>query len=74
VELRDDPELGLVQEHGNRDDEWGWGLLAGVGYERQVSSNMAAGLAFNYNYLVINEVWYDTAWFGAAALNLSWYF
>lgn len=74
VELFEDPEEGIVQEHADREDEWGWGLLLGAGHEWRISSSMAVGLALNYDYLMIGETWYDTAWFGAATLNLGWYF
>lgn len=62
------------QEHGERLDEWGTGLLIESGYEFWVAGNFAVGLSASYNYFNIDERIVNTAWFASGNLTLNLYF
>ena len=62
-----------VQEHGDRLDEAGLGLLAGLGYEFRITPDVAAGLGVGFNYLAIDKDVYDSAWFTPFTGTLAWY-
>lgn len=67
----EDPESG--QELQTRIDEWGWGLVAAVGWEVPVSPHFAAGVQFSSNHLWIGDN-LDRLWFGAPVVHLGWNF
>lgn len=62
-----------VQEHGDRVDETGLGLLAGIGYEFRITSNVAAGMGVGFNYLSIDGDVYESGWFTPVTATLAWY-
>ncbi len=62
-----------IQEHGVRRDETGLGLLAGIGYEFRITSDVAAGLGVGFNYLSINKDIYESGWFTPLTATLAWY-
>lgn len=66
-----DPEGG--EEIQVRIDEWGWGLVAAVGYELRVTRQFVAGLQVSSNHL-----WIDReilrVWYGGPVLHFLWYF
>lgn len=75
VLLEENPETGEIeQEHGERYDESGLGLVLGAGYEFRLTSTFAAGLAITANSQSIGEFFIDEATFGSAALVGNWYF
>ncbi len=75
VLLEENPDTGEIeQEHGERVDESGVGLVFGLGYEFRVTSTFAAGLAITANSQDIGEYFIDEASFGSAALVANWYF
>jgi len=65
---------GAPQGHGNRLDEWGWGLSAEGGYEFWVSRNATLGLGVFYNYMSAQETIVDNGWLAGAAINFNIYF
>ncbi len=62
-----------IQEDGERIDETGLGLLAGIGYEFRISPDVAAGLGFGFNQLLIDKDIYDSGWFTPITGTLAWY-
>jgi opacity protein-like surface antigen len=75
VLLEEDPDTGEIeQDHGERFDESGLGLVFGLGYEFRLTSTFAAGLAVTANSQDIGEYFIDEASFGSAALVANWYF
>ncbi len=66
-----EPESG--QELQSRVDNWGWGVLAAVGYAARVTRHFAAGVQISGNHLWIDENVERFA-FVAPTLHLIWYF
>jgi hypothetical protein len=65
---------GEPQGHGNRIDEWGWGVSLETGYEFWVSSNATIGLGAFYDYMSIRETIVDKGWFIGGCVNFNVYF
>ena len=62
-----------IQEHGDRLDESGLGILTSLGYEFRITSDVAAGLGVGFNYLSINKDFYESGWFTPLTGTLTWY-
>ena len=65
---------GEPQGHGDRIDEWGWGVSAEAGYEFWVHSNATLGAGVFYDYMSIKETIVDGGWFAGASMNFNIYF
>lgn len=65
---------GEPQGHGDRIDEWGWGVSAEGGYEFWVSSHATLGLGVLYNYMSIQDNIVEDGWFTGASMNFNIYF
>ncbi|MGD9140508.1 MAG: hypothetical protein PVJ42_03120 [bacterium] len=65
---------GAPQGHGDRTDDWGWGLSAEGGYEFWVSKNSTLGLGFFYNYMSLKEALVDDGWLAGGCVNFNVYF
>jgi hypothetical protein len=57
-----------------RNDEWGVGLMGGVGYEFRISGAFAVGAAVSVNYFSIDRDFVQSGWFSGGTLNGNWYF
>ncbi len=65
--------IDQIQEHGDRLDESGLGILTSLGYEFRITSDVAAGLGVGFNYLSINKDFYESGWFTPVTGTLTWY-
>ncbi|MDX2472741.1 MAG: outer membrane beta-barrel protein [Candidatus Krumholzibacteria bacterium] len=65
--------IDQIQEHGDRLDESGLGLMASIGYEFRITTDVAAGLGAGINYLSINKDFYESGWFTPFTGTLTWY-
>lgn len=65
---------GESQGHGNRIDEWGWGLSAEGGYEFWLGGHATLGLGVFYDYMSLQDTIVDNGWFTGAAINFNVYF
>jgi hypothetical protein len=79
------PEPGNPEEETQlRQDEWGWGVNIGVGYEFRLTRSFAAGFFISGDYLSISDhsgsdlqfgqQIFDEGRFGSTALHFLWYF
>lgn len=75
VQIETDPEadVSLEQEHGNRKDESGLAFNLELGYEFRLSRSFAAGLGLGFDYLSINDVIYEAAYYFPVTLTGTWY-
>ena len=71
--LADVEIIDQIQEHGDSLDETGLGILTSLGYEFRITSDVAAGLGVGFNYLSINEDFYESGWFTPLTGTLTWY-
>jgi hypothetical protein len=65
---------GEPQGHGNRIDEWGWGVSAEAGYEFWIHTHATLGVGAFYDYMSVQETIVDDGWFTGASINLNIYF
>jgi hypothetical protein len=65
---------GEPQGHGNRIDEWGWGVSAEAGYEFWIHTHATLGVGAFYDYMSVQENIVDDGWFTGASINLNVYF
>jgi hypothetical protein len=65
---------GQPQGHGDRIDEWGWGVSAEAGYEFWIHTHATLGVGAFYNFMSVQETIVDDGWFTGASLNLNIYF
>ena len=75
VEIDEIPpdHVPLEQEHGTRKDEAGIGYNFQLGYEFRLSRAFAAGLGLGFDYLSINDVIYESAYYFPITLTATWY-
>ena len=75
VEIDEIPpdHVPLEQEHGTRKDESGIGFNFQLGYEFRLSRAFAAGLGLGFDYLSINDVIYESAYYFPITLTATWY-
>ena len=66
--------IGDTHEVVFKQDEFGWGVFGGMGYEFQISRTFAAGVMLSYNHLDIGDEIYDTADFVPLTASLNWSF
>lgn len=62
-----------IQQEGERVDETGLALMAGIGYEFRIARNVAAGMGAGFNYLTIDKDIYKSGWFTPFTGTVSWY-
>ncbi len=65
---------GESQGHGDRIDEWGWGVSAETGYEFWVHKHATLGVGVFYDYMNAQETIVDDGWFTGASMNFNIYF
>ncbi len=65
---------GGSQGHGNRIDEFGWGVSAETGYEFWIHEHATLGAGVFYDYMSIQETMVDDGWFAGASMNFNIYF
>jgi hypothetical protein len=66
--------IGETYEIVFKQDEYGWGGYAGLGYEFRISRSFAAGVMLSYNRVDIGGSIYDHAAFVPLVGNLNWSF
>jgi hypothetical protein len=70
VELNEELEQ---QGHGESRTESGLGLMVGAGYEFRVFRTLAVGAGATFNYLSIDQNFFEDGSFFPAVLTLNWY-
>jgi len=66
--------IGDTYEVVFKQDEYGWGGYAGLGYEFQITRSLAAGAMLSYNHVDIGGSIFDRADFVPLVANLNWSF